>query len=505
MAGDKDDDKGGSAEPAGKTPDDSKVDHDPALKNETCFHFPDCIFMWGWIASLVIMFWIAMQYGVAELNAQYDEYQDQLKLAEAGESYLIDDAVSDAIVGCVHITKIFAICMAFAVVVSFIWTVVMIIFGEIIIHLLFFIAIGLFGTLGFVAMFVLDSQAAYYAGFGFFGLAALGFLYWCCIRNRIHFAATTLAIACKIVQHDFMLFIVAFLMLVLTGCYTLVFGLAQFGVYFKIQGDDDSTASQTNEVYAYFTLLLMFLWTVQVFGNILVVTVSGCAEEWWFAAEGAMPVVKAFCRAITYDLGAICFGSLLVAIIQTLYAILMYLAAKAKKQGNKLMECVLYCLACCVACLEKCVEYMNKYAYTYVGIYGYGFMTAGMKVMSLFVNEGLTIIQNDLIVEYLLLFGNAVVGALTAGLGIIVVQRSPAEWTEGLHPYAQLLVGIISFIIGFGIAMVMNGVIDAANKAVFILFLENPGRLAVTHPAEHDRLASAWKLIGHSERAEDVA
>jgi hypothetical protein len=38
----------------------------------------------------------------------------------------------------------------------------------------------------------------------------------------------------------------------------------QFGVYFKIQGDDDSTASQTNEVYAYFTLLLMFLWTVQV-------------------------------------------------------------------------------------------------------------------------------------------------------------------------------------------------------------------------------------------------
>ena len=39
---------------------------------------------------------------------------------------------------------------------------------------------------------------------------------------------------------------------------------------------------------------------------------------------------------------------------------MMTIAAKAKKQGNKLMECVLYCLACCVACLEKCVEYMNK-------------------------------------------------------------------------------------------------------------------------------------------------
>ena len=34
----------------------AKVEHDPALKNETCFHFPDCLFMWAWFASVIIMF-----------------------------------------------------------------------------------------------------------------------------------------------------------------------------------------------------------------------------------------------------------------------------------------------------------------------------------------------------------------------------------------------------------------------------------------------------------------
>ena len=109
----------------------------------------------------------------------------------------------------------------------------------------------------------------------------------------------TLAVACKIVQHDYMLFIITFLMLALTGCYTLVFCLAEFGAYFKIEGDDDSTESQQHETIAWFSIMLLYFWTVQVFSNIVVVTVSGAAKEWWFASEGLAPVMTAFCRAWT--------------------------------------------------------------------------------------------------------------------------------------------------------------------------------------------------------------
>merc|ERR1712185_546175 len=45
--------------------------------------------------------------------------------------------------------------------------------------------------------------------------------------------------------------------------------------------------------------MLLYFWTVQVFSNIVVVTVSGAAKEWWFASEGLAPVMTAFCRAWT--------------------------------------------------------------------------------------------------------------------------------------------------------------------------------------------------------------
>ena len=125
-----------------------KVEHDPALKNETCFHFPDCLFMWAWFASVIIMFWIAMQYGVAEMEEQYQEYVDQQDLTVDEAESQIDDSVSDAVVGCKNVIKIFGIAMAAAVVISFLWTGILVMFGELLITALFFAAIGLLSFIG---------------------------------------------------------------------------------------------------------------------------------------------------------------------------------------------------------------------------------------------------------------------------------------------------------------------------------------------------------------------
>merc|ERR1740138_1589438 len=192
-------------------------------------------------------------------------------------------------------------------------------------------------------------------------------LYYLWIKNRIHFAATCLAVGCKIVMHNPLLFVVALGMLLVTAAYAMLFVVAEVGIYFHLES---LNASDQTETLAYFILLCFFFWSVQVFRNINVVTVSGAAAGWWFPSGslGETGTCTAFCRAITYDLGAICFGSLLVALIQTLYAFIAYLAAKAESTGNCLLAAILSCIACCVKCISDCAEYMNKYAYTYVGI-----------------------------------------------------------------------------------------------------------------------------------------
>lgn len=59
---------------------------------------------------------------------------------------------------------------------------------------------------------------------------------------------------------------------------------------------------------------------------------------------------------------------------------------------------ILACIAeCLLSCLAGLVEYFNKWAFVYVGIYGYGYIEAGKNVIQLFKNRGWeAIIADDL-------------------------------------------------------------------------------------------------------------
>lgn len=64
---------------------------------------------------------------------------------------------------------------------------------------------------------------------------------------------------------------------------------------------------------------------------------------------------------MTTSFGSVCFGSLLVAIIQALQA----LANTARNEGD---AGILACIAeCILSCLASIVEYFNKWAFVYVG------------------------------------------------------------------------------------------------------------------------------------------
>ena len=492
-------DEGGAEE--AKAEDAGPTVAEPATKNMSCFHFPDFIFMLAWFVSLFIMGYIAYAYGYYEVKEKFDEYEEKLDAYESGTSTSVP---SDAIVGCINIAKIFGLCAAFALVASFVWVTILIIFGELLVALLFGVAICLFVVVGYMAGSFIPGAESTYIGFFFLILAGLTMLYYLWIKNRIHFAATCLAVGCKIVMHNPLLFVVALGMLLVTAAYAMLFVVAEVGIYFHLES---LNASDQTETLAYFILLCFFFWSVQVFRNINVVTVSGAAAGWWFpsGALGETGTCTAFCRAVTYDLGAICFGSLLVAIIQTISAFFTYLAAKAESTGNKLLAMLMACIACLVDCIAQCAEYMNKYAYTYVGIYGYSFIYSGRKVMTLFGSELATVVNNDIIVEYLLLFGEIVVAACTCVFGVMFVERGPASWTEGLHPEARAVVGTVAFLVGYGIAGIMMGTLDAANKAVFVLYFENPHTLEQTHPTEHGQLKEAWEGLGKKERESDAA
>ena len=79
---------------------------------------------------------------------------------------------------------------------------------------------------------------------------------------------------------------------------------------------------------------------------------------WWHAPEDngycSSAVIQSFIRTVTTSFGSICFGSLLVAILQALRAIANL--AQAEGDGG-----IGVCIAeCILGCLQAILEYFNK-------------------------------------------------------------------------------------------------------------------------------------------------
>lgn len=165
---------------------------------------------------------------------------------------------------------------------------------------------------------------------------------------RIPFAAANLNTALTAVKSNSGLtFIAVFMLVVALGWSVLWFvGLGQ------------ALSSSSGGIV--FLLLVSYYWVHEVLCNIVHVTSAGTVATWWYvpleaAACWSQAIQDSFCRATTYSFGSICFGSLLVAIVQALRA----MAHMARENDDmQILACILECI---LAMIQDIIEYMNKW------------------------------------------------------------------------------------------------------------------------------------------------
>ena len=142
--------------------------------------------------------------------------------------------------------------------------------------------------------------------------------------------------------------------------------------------------------------------------NIVHCTTAGAVGSWWFVATPQDPVWGAFRRACTTSFGSICLGSLIVAVLSAIRA--MINAARRNRRGRGSVSTVhhaffstaaattqsyahgsfvrvqilLSCAGCFVGCVERLMEYFNHWAFIEVALYGKDFKTAGKDAMRIF-------------------------------------------------------------------------------------------------------------------------
>lgn len=382
---------------------------------------------------------------------------------------------------------------------ALLWMRMLLSFAEDMIRVALWTNVGLLVVFGFTTMAVNP-----FLPFFCFAAAAINVWYIFSVQDRIAFATANLKIACKAVETHRSIIGVALLLLLKQLIWISLWTIAAVGIYQMFRDGDDKCAQLekqgqlcggTPASVAFFFLILSLAWGQQVIQNLLTCTTAGTVASWWYQQNPQAVVSGSFYRASTTSFGSICFGSLLVAIIQAMRTMAQMLEHKSREESRGGLACVACLLNCILGCLQDVMEYINKWAFCYVGIYGFDFQSSGKAVMHLFKTRGWTAVINDDLTSSALGFGALGVGFVSCGIGLLIAKLAPSEWFAILPnstvKFASF--GGISFVIGFAMAIVISTVVTTALHTIFVCFAEDPNAFQQTHPDHYSQLVYAWK------------
>eukprot|EP00301_Raphidiophrys_heterophryoidea_P016596 c26197_g1_i1.p1 GENE.c26197_g1_i1~~c26197_g1_i1.p1 ORF type:complete len:513 (-),score=104.43 c26197_g1_i1:676-2214(-) len=328
--------------------------------------------------------------------------------------------------------------------------------------------------------------AAEYVAAGHWGAMVIAFmcsafaaLFLTAIKARINFATSILVVVVSCVRQNYSLIGLAFAAIIPQALWSLFILGAIYGTVLTSRFE----ASIINWLQILICTFSAF-WTFQVIKNVVHATTAGCVASWYFIPDASRPdkpVTRALQRACTISLGSICFGSLLIAIVQTLRTLATY----SRKQ-RRFPE-IARIGAIVTAALEGILSYFNKYTLVYVAVYGTNFFASAKNMGSMIRTRGFSAVLNDDITAVVLTFVCAVNALLTTGIAILFASL----FRSSLKP--STLTACLW--VGYGIMGVVTSVIESAVSTVYVCFMEDSSALRSSHIDAYNSIASAWMIM----------
>ncbi|KAJ3348799.1 putative choline transporter, neither null mutation nor overexpression affects choline transport [Allomyces javanicus] len=362
----------------------------------------------------------------------------------------------------------------------------------------YFIALGIFSFL---------FTRAIWTGIVCLVIAVLYMMVWRSYKSRIPFASVMLSTVADVTSKYSGTVFAALLGLIFQLAYVVFWAVAVLtcSIYFGKFNDNSSmtttrtvngrTTTTTNNsmpplMYPLFVFLLFsYYWTAQVLKNIVHVTVSGVFASFFFLSGSpqgmpSSPTFGAWKRAVTTSFGSICFGSLIIALIQTVRAMLRNAQSDTDSPVGAFLLC---CIECLLAWIEGLVEYFNVYAFTQVAIYGKPFCRAAKDTWTMIKDRGVDAIINDDLIGNVLGFGSLLIGGITLLIGwlVFLVGRAAdkSALTSGTTMSAGLIIVlVVSFLMGIVVFNLIAEVINSGVATIFVCIAEDPNALRATKP-----------------------
>jgi hypothetical protein len=167
--------------------------------------------------------------------------------------------------------------------------------------------------------------------------------------------------------------------------------------------------------------------------------------------------------------GTIAFGSLIIAIIQTLRIVLEYVEHKRKEFTGEeeppwWWKFIFCCLKCCLYCLEKCMKFMNKNVYIQTVLRNSWFCTGICHAAAVMLDHMSYIAVTQPISTGMLYTGKVAITFMTAAIG--------AYWVSSLDVSSIITPFLVIAIIAYGVAMLFCEVYETGIDTMLMCFCE---------------------------------
>ena len=228
-------------------------------------------------------------------------------------------------------------------------------------------------------------------------------------------------------------------------------------------------------LYFSFSALSLF-WTCQVLMNILHVTISGVFASFYLTGgKYSSPIGNCLGRALTFSFGSICFGSLIVAAIQTVRFLV-----RSLKDDNSVVGAIADCI---LGCIENLASYFNFFAYTELAIYGRSFVSSAKDCWSLIKRSGVELIVNDILAGVVLTLGMLVVTVGGSLYGKLLISFIFNQLTQSA-PEVYIVITALVFLLSF--AMLAEMIKSGINTSI-VCFCEEPRGIQNSNPLLYEK------------------
>jgi ABC-type multidrug transport system fused ATPase/permease subunit len=212
---------------------------------------------------------------------------------------------------------------------------------------------------------------------------AVCFLSW---RRRIPFSVLMLQTSMDVAKRFGHVYLVSAVGGLLGSAFAAWYSVTLVAVYVKYEPSVDNPAcrqgvggcSSAKVIGLIAFITFAAYWISEWLKNTIHTIISGVYGSWYFNSRNYPTRVTrgALRRSLTYSFGSISLGSLVVAIINFLRQLASVAQQQAASEGD-ILSTILFCIVgCFIAILDWAVQFLNRYAFSYIALYGKAYIPA---------------------------------------------------------------------------------------------------------------------------------